>query len=98
MAVGIVHQKPLRPKVFLKKEFIESYTSREGTRSWGVWSKPPAAGRDGEDKLVCCPGIDGAVLCNELGEDRLRCFEGMYIGYGLGGWKREVGDSSGIGA
>lgn len=51
-------------KLLLKKEFIESNTSRKRTRSWAQ-SEPPAVGLGEKDKHAHCPGVDRLfyILC-----------------------------------
>lgn len=45
--------------------------------------KPPGLRLlDGEDKHVYHPGIDRALLYNELGKKDTSCFGRVYLGYG----------------
>lgn len=43
-------------------------------RSWGVQSKQSAAGLDGEDGQVHCPGVAKAFLYSEFGKQRFKLF------------------------
>ena len=58
----------------------QSCTEKKGVlshmlaRSWGVQSKQSAAGLDGEDGQVHCPGVAKAFLYSEFGEQRFKLF------------------------
>lgn len=43
-------------------------------------SEPPAAGREGEDKHVCLPGVEGALCRMSLEKKDVGIFERIYIG------------------
>lgn len=67
-----------------KKGFIELYASRKRTSSWGVQSKPPGAGLNGDDEHVHRPGVDGALLSMSLGKKDVGFLERIYISYRRG--------------
>lgn len=56
------------------KGFIELYANQEKDQ-WGVETKPPAAGLDGEDSVSTVLG-----QTRLLGKKDVSCFERIYIG------------------
>lgn len=62
--------------------------ARKRTRSWGLQSKPPEVGLNGQNKHAHHPGVDGALLSLSLGKKDVGCFERIYINYRLGQEKK----------
>ena len=59
---------------------MEPNASRKRTTSWGMQSEPPAAGLDGKDKHIHCPGFDEVLFyAYSLADNGASCFERTYI-------------------
>lgn len=66
---------------FPERRFMEPHASQEKDQVPGMQWYLPAAGLNGEDKLVLCLGADGTLVYNEFWGRDISCIEGTYIWY-----------------